>query len=199
MGRKKKSLEDAINNVLYQLDDIAKQTAKDVAKKVKKDMQEQAQKAVKHYYDSYRPEVYDRTFALYHSYRTVDETSGDRVKVTLLFDPALIDGEHGSSSKYHQTGDVWRSIDWPNATPKGDDYGVPQSDWILNNFWEGLHPITTGNKYIGFEWNPKKDKISPQDMFNMFVDGTYIESTVTPYASKILTNRVLDALKQQFR
>ncbi len=198
MGRKKKSLEDAIFNITNQLDNIAKQTAKEVARKVKKDMDTQARKSVKHYYDSYSPEVYERTFSLYHSYKVLNETSDNRVKVTVEFRPELIEGEHVSNSNYHKTGDTWNAIDWKNEIPKGDDYGIPQADWILNNFWEGIHPRVKGSTYSGFTWNPKIDQVSPQDLFNEFINGSYISNEVIPYASEVLTNRVLKALKKQF-
>ena len=199
MGRPKKSLEDAIYNVTKQLDNITKQTAKDVARKLKEDMRKQAQKVVKHYYDSYKPEWYSRTYALYHSYKVLNETKDNKISVTVEFDPMLIQNEHKSNSQYHQNGSVWKRIDWPNEIPSGNDYGMPEADWILNNFWEGLHPIVTGNKYKGFEWNPKKDANSPQDLFEEFVNGGYVENTLVPYASDMLTDRVLKAIRQQFK
>lgn len=199
MGRHKKSLEQAIDNVSKQLNNITRQTAKDVARKLKEDMRKQAKTVVKHYYDSYRPEWYSRTYALYHSYKVLNETRDNKVSVIVEFDPLLIQGEHQSHSQYHQSGDVWKSIDWPDETPTGNNYGIPGAEWILNNFWEGLHPITTGNKYKGFTWNPKKDTSSPQDLFEEFINGGYVENTLIPYANDILTDRIIKALNKQFK
>lgn len=201
MGRHKKSLEDAIKNITSGtiLDNIVKQTTKDVAKKVKKDMKEKAKEAVKHYYESYRPDWYDRIYSLYHSYIIIDETKDNRVRVSVEFDPTLIHGQHKSDSRYHQSGNPWQKIDWPKEIPKGDAYGIPDADWILNNFWEGLHPIATGNKYIGFIFNPKKDDKSPKDLFDEFINGGYINNELVPYANNMLTNRVLDSLRKQFK
>lgn len=202
MGRHKKSLEDAINNITSGtiLDNIIKQTTKDVAKKVKKDMKEKAKEAVKHYYESYDPKSYDRLSpgALYHSYRVIDESSDGRVNVSLIFDPELINKEHRSTSKYHQSGDVWNSIKWGSEIPSGDNYGMPEGSFILSTFWYGQHPIFTGNKYTGFEWNPVTDSVTPQDIFENFINNTYVEKVLSPYANEILTNRVLDALRKQF-
>lgn len=199
MGRPKKSIEDAIYNVTKHLDSIVKQTAKDTARKLKEDMKKQAKIAVKHYYDSYIPDLYIRTHALYHSYKIKNETKDNKVSVYIEFDPLLIQGEHQSHSQYHQSGDVWQSIKWPKEVPTGNNYGVPEADWILNNFWEGIHPIVTGSKYTGFNWSPKQDKKSPQDLFDEFVNGGYIENILIPYANDILTNRVIKAINKQFK
>lgn len=199
MARAKRSLEDAIYNVSRQLDNITKQAAKDVARKLKEDMKEEAKKVVKHYYDSYRPDWHDRIWALYHSYGVFNDTKDNKVSVSIEFDPKLIQGEHKSDSKYHQTGDTWKKIDWPNEKPSGNNYGIPEADWILNNFWEGLHPVVTGNKYTGFTYWPVIDMKSPQELFEEFAHGSYINKVLIPYANEVLTNRILKALNQQFK
>lgn len=199
MGRRRRSLNDAIFNVENQLDNIIKQTAKEVARKLKKDMKKQAKKVVKHYYDKYYPEMYERTFALYHSYEVFNETKGNVVSVSVVYNPDLIRGEHKSHSRYHQTGNKWQSIDWPNEKPSGNNYGIPDSEWIINNFWEGIHPIVTGSKYEGFEWAPRINRKSPEDLFNEFANGPYLSEELIPYANEILSNKILKALSKQFK
>lgn len=195
---KSTNLEDALENVVNKLDKIVEKTARDVGKKVKKDATQQAKKVVQHYYDSYQPKKYDRKFALRHAYKVWDKTNGNIVSVSIEFNPLLIKGEHTSASKYHQEGNSWKPIVWPWEQPEGNKYGVPEPDWILNNFWEGIHPRVYGNKYKGFEYRPVVDMKSPQELFEEFVNGSYIDKIVIPYASDMLTNRVVEALRKQF-
>ena len=86
---KKTSLEDALENVVNSLDKIVEKTARDVGKKVTKDLNKKARETVKHYYDNYRPDWYDRTFALYRSYKVWDRTYGNEVSVSVESDPKL--------------------------------------------------------------------------------------------------------------
>lgn len=66
---------------------------------------------------------------------------------------------HSSGSKYHQTGSPWRSRNGYKVYDKEsgeyksskkfiDDKisgpnGTPDNAWIFDNFWQGLHPITS--------------------------------------------------------
>lgn len=195
---KKTSLEDALENVVNSLDKIVEKTARDIGKKVTKDLNKKSKEAVKHYYDSYRPEVYDRTYALYHSYKVWDKTAGNEVMVSVEFSPNLIENAHKSSSQYHQTGDTWNKIEWPWENPVGNDYGAPEADWIMWNFIHGIHPITYGNKYVGFTYSPKVDSKSPYGLLLDFVNGDYIQKELVPYANDMFTNRVIETLRKQF-
>jgi hypothetical protein len=201
MGRKKKRLEDAIDDLIdLQLDEIIRVTTNDVGRKLKKDMESHTKKIIKHYYDNYDPVKYtDRSYELYNAYTVLNQTSGNKARVMVEFDSDLIKGAHSSDSKYHQTGDVWQKIAWPAEIPQGDGYGIPDSEWILENFWRGEHPRTYGNKYIGFKYHPAIDVKSPQALFDEFVNGTYIDRVLKPYAQNILTTRVLKALRRQYR
>lgn len=53
-----------------------------------------------------------------------------------------IKGVYKSNSWYHQSGDTWVSWFSQNGSfnHDGQDNGIPDSGWILNNYLEGVHP-----------------------------------------------------------
>lgn len=67
--------------------------------------------------------------------------------------------QHYSHSKYHQTGSPWRSRSGNDVYNKesatyesskkfiydkdNGPNGIPDNAWIFDNFWKGLHPITS--------------------------------------------------------
>lgn len=197
---KKTSLEDALRDVTNKLDKIVERTAKEVSKKAMKDVKQETKKIVKHYYDSYRPKMYDRKYSLYHAYEVLDNTYGDTMSIIVEFDPSLLSA-HKSNSPYHQTGKDWQPIIWPWEEPdlKNHQYGVPEPDWILDNFWEGIHPITYGSKSKGYTYRPAVDMKSPQDLFDEFVNGSYVNKVLAPYASKVFSEEVLKVLRKKLK
>ena len=192
---KNKSIEDALNEVLNKktLSQIVKDVTVDVGKKALKDLREESNKIVKHYYDSYTPEVYDRIYALYNSFYYFNTTRGQTVHVGVTFDPKKIEGLHESTSRYHKEGDKWTSIDWIHGGPeKGKQY--VEASYIMNNFWEGIHPRYKWVKGQGYVENHKKDELSPATLMQKFVDN--YQDIATEYAVDVFTQKILETLKQ---
>ena len=67
-------------------------------------------------------------------------------KCTIMFaikyNSNKIKGVYKSNSWYHQSGDTW--VSWFNQNGSfnndGQDNGIPDAGWILNNYLEGVHP-----------------------------------------------------------
>ena len=109
----------------------------------------------------------------------------------------------GSRSKYHQSGVAWKSINWPNQQPKRiynadgsvqyEQFGAVEWSFIFSNFWEGEHPITEGNKETGYVYKPKKDKQSPEDLFEEYVN-TYPEEVLLPFIENRIRHKIFKEL-----
>lgn len=86
----------------------------------------------------------------------VDLDSTDSLEVHAYHDWTMIDGLYHSNSSFHQSGDTWTSIEDHYSMSKeefwekkeegygGGAYGAVDSEWIMDNFWDGVYWITNG-------------------------------------------------------
>lgn len=65
-----------------------------------------------------------------------------RIMFGITYDSGKFKGEYESNSWYHQSGSTW--VSWFNQNSSfnndGQDNGIPDSGWILNNYLSGIHP-----------------------------------------------------------
>lgn len=194
---KNKNIEDTLNEILsvHRLKEISKEVTKEVGKKAIDDLRDEAKRIVKHYYDSYDPEVYERIYSLYKSFYYYNVTRGNTVRAGIVFDEIRIDGKHESSSDYHKSGYKWIPIDWINGGPeKNKQYGAVQSSYIMDNFWEGIHPRYKWDDKKGYVENHKRDQDSPASLLEKFIDS--YESKAGEYACEVFTRKILEYLKK---
>lgn len=193
---KKNSIEDALNDILNpkKLDKIVQDTVKEAGIKARKDLVNKARSVIKHYYDEYSERQYDPIGSLYNTFTYENLTRGKTVKVNINFDAARVEGMHQSSSKYHQSGAPWERIPWENGflPEKNKQYGAVEAGFIFDNFWHGYHPVTHGNKYIGFTYDPIKKGKSPEDLLleytNEYLEGELQTFVIDTFTQKILNN-----------
>ena len=194
---KTNSIEDALNDVLNskKLDKIVKDTVKEAGVKARKDLVNKTKGIIKHYYDEYEERQYDPIGSLYNTFTYSNTTRGKTVNVMINFDAARIAGMHQSDSKYHQEGAPWESIKWKNG--KGPEnnkqYGSVEAGFIFDNFWHGYHPVTTGNKYIGFTYEPIQKGKSPEELLGEYVNE-YLEGELQTFVIDTFTQKVLNNL-----
>jgi hypothetical protein len=108
------------------------------------------------YYGNYTPSIYDRTYQLYNTVSPVLEISEGNgmisAKVGVEFDPGAL-GAH-----YHRT--RW-------GTAKGVINGY--SNEILNDFLDGIHPMTDGSSLPGTPALMVQDGVSTDSLLNRYL------------------------------
>ena len=194
---KNKSIEDALNDILNpkKLDKIVQDTVKEAGIKARKDLVNKTKSVIKHYYDEYSERQYEPIYSLYNTFTYENKTRGKTVNVFVNFDAARIEGMHQSSSKYHQSGSPWESIKWENGfgPEKNKQYGAVEAGFIFDNFWHGYHPVTNGNKYIGFTYDPVQKGKSPEELLSEYVNE-YLEGELQTFVIDTFTQKVLNSL-----
>ena len=94
------------------------------------------------YYTNYTPKRYNRTHRLKRAILPywADKTgkNGISIEVGVQYKSSALKGAYRSNSSWHQSGDTWRSV--TDRSKFSSDNGIPEPEWILNNFLEGVHP-----------------------------------------------------------
>jgi hypothetical protein len=108
------------------------------------------------YYANYIPSIYDRTYQLYNTVSPVHEISegGGMIsaKVGVKFDPGAL-GSHE-----HRTF-------WGNRPGMENGY----SNEILNDFLDGIHPMTSGSPEPGTPALMVQDGVSTDSLLNRYL------------------------------
>lgn len=143
--------------------------AKQTTKRIANDMHKEALKGLEYYYKNYDPDVYERTYNLKNAIRPYfKDTSTDKkinVEIGIVYDESYLE-TYKSKSWRHQSGNDWISreddgFDWDSG-----NNGVPEPDWILENFLRGIHPRTT----VGYAYAPVQDPKSQIQIMNDFIN-----------------------------
>ena len=136
-----KSIDDAFAAIMKDCREIAVKAVKDAAKETQKDIIKEANRSLIHYYESYRPKKYKRTYNLHKAIQPIfeDRSTNDNISITIgvAYDAKPLIGLYSSNSWYHQSGDAWTPV-WERK--RNQDNGIPEPEWILGNFLEGIHP-----------------------------------------------------------
>lgn len=144
-----KVLDQAIDELLKDYKIAAKKAAEYATKKIKEDIYVKSLDVLQKYYDSYtrfsgEPKSYVRTNRLQNAFvpfSKVDIHKNDvRCSVGIMYDYTRLDGYYYGSKNYQPT----------------------DSEWIVNNYLEGIHPTTNGSPISSdVEYIPVKDEYSP--------------------------------------
>ena len=69
-----------------------------------------------------------------------DHSNGSNlsIEVGVEYDSSKLKGAYHSNSRWHQSGDTWRSV--TDRSKFSSDNGIPEPEWIMNNFLDGVHP-----------------------------------------------------------
>lgn len=138
-----KGLDAAFDAIIKDCQTVAVEAVKNAAKKAQADIVKEAENYLQKYYNNYpNPKMYKRTYRLK---RTIipywaDKTgkNGISIEVGVQYKSSALKGAYRSNSPWHQAGDTWRSV--TDYSKFSSDNGIPEPDWILNNFLEGVHP-----------------------------------------------------------
>jgi hypothetical protein len=170
MAVKSNDLSVIFGNIMKSARAISIRVAKDTAKKIGKDLHKKALENIEIYYRNYDPDVYDRTYNLRNVVKPYykDTSSGQTVciDVGVVYDSTCLE-KYSSNSWYHQSGSEWVSRNDSNFDFEGQGNGVPDPEWIFENFWNGIHPRTT----TSYEYAPIKDPKSQKQLMEEFIDN----------------------------
>lgn len=194
------SIDVAFAAIIKDCQAIAVEAVKNAAKKAQTDILSEADRYLKYYYDGYKPKKYQRTRYLKNAIAPVFEdkssTKGISIEVGVEYDSSKLAGHYRSHSRSHQSGDTWKMAwkDVINSGRTGSDNGIPEPGWIMENFIEGMHPITywdpVKNEYI---YQPKKDSMSTDSLMKDFFDNE-LPNRINQYVQESLFGAITSRL-----
>lgn len=122
---------------------IATKAVENAAKKAQNDILKEADNYLKLYYSRYDPTQYKRTYQLQKAITPVFENysgkSGVSIEVGVEYDPSKLSNSYKSNSWYHQSGVFWISKMDGGFDYNSQNNGIPQPEWIMDNFLKGEH------------------------------------------------------------
>ena len=160
-----KDLSDAFKQIEKQSRKMAIDAMREVANKAHQMAIKTAKNCLARYYKNYNPKRYKRTKqlkkAVTASTKPKEARKGDSYTISFFvrYDSNKLKGLYHSNSWYHQSGDKWNPVmfTWaPDHLVKryahdsgigqsirndwGQNNGIPEPEWILNNYLQGIHP-----------------------------------------------------------
>jgi hypothetical protein len=197
-----KNIDKIFKQIQKESEQIALNAMVQVKNELKQKVEEEKTSCLKRYY-AYKPKIYKRIggMALGKAI-SVSATKDEVIKqksyfmIRLRYDSTKIEGmhtdkkNHGSRSRFHQTGDEWISrFDSPGRFNFGSDaHGIPEASWILENYMKGIHP--------GAPWaNDTVDSENTEEHMTEFFDKT-LPGMVNDIAVKAMQNAVLNYINK---
>ena len=135
------TIDDVVDHIINNYTSLLKEAVEHTAEKAKEDIHNKAVNVLyKYYYGSYEPKSYDRIEALqyaivpFSTISTVGSKKKEKIKCTVgvEYNPdaleeylSMLDGNPYKASK---------------------KYGVADAEWVVSNFWKGLHPDGSGEE-----------------------------------------------------
>lgn len=177
------NIDEVFSRIEKDFIELSKKAAKDAATKAQEDIKNKADQFISEYYQ-YKPKWYNRRKkALYKLvqkyYKETEKKNGIVIEFGIKYDPAEIEGIHQSYSKLHKSGDEWIGRNDKRFKWDSDANGIPEAEWITEQFLEGIHP-----------W-AQTDPMSPDDKMQKFFD-VELNNLVMTYMNKALLNAVKD-------
>ena len=149
------SITTVVNKILEDYENIILDATKEAAHKGQEDIMKEAKRYLQEYYN-WRPKMYKRTRNLQRAMSPYSDNTvqGNTAFFTIgvEYDPDLLKGFYKSNSKWHQSGNVWKSV--PDSLKIGmtkgvkfegaqaeffGNFGTPEPEYILGNYLEGIH------------------------------------------------------------
>lgn len=188
------NIEAFVAKILDDYENIILEATREAAHKGQEDVMKEAEQYLQEYYQ-WQPAMYKRTHRLKHAMSPYEKESvqGDSAIMTIgvEYDPGALKGFYKSGSKWHQSGDVWRSVRetfgslYSKSTRESSlyfssDFGTPEPHWILENYLQGEHG--------GYH----KDAMGTADKLNRFIDNE-LPSRIEGY----MQSAIMGALKSR--
>lgn len=142
------NVHGVLNGILEDYKAIALEAVKDAAHKGQEDVIKEAKQYLQDYYNNYSPKMYKRKYALKRAiipyWSDKSGSNGISITIGVTYNAGALKGAYRSNSKWHQSGDVWKSVPLeyrfnPYSEYFSNDYGTPEPNWILDNYLAGEH------------------------------------------------------------
>ena len=104
--------------------------------------------AVNKYYSDYQPSIYKRSESLGNVFKMTHSLVNGNLSVNINANSDRLP-QYKSGSPRHQSGGEWISRFDSRFDPYGDDNGIPDKEWIFENFMNGIHPRYFFSKDFG--------------------------------------------------
>jgi phospholipase C len=198
------SAEEIFNEIIERAQEIAVKSATVAAKKAHKDIIKESERQLDRYYANYKPKKYRRTKRLQKAITPIFIKSNKNdiasFEIGVEYDSNKLRGFYHSNSWYHQTGTHWIGHNNPCFDFDSQNNGIPQPEWIMNNFLEGRHiwGDSNGDQSVGKHSWGQIDAESPRNLMEDFLDNT-IEKYVYRYMSEEMTKNLIRELKNYGR
>lgn len=138
-----KSIDAHFAAILKDVRANVERAVKIAAKKAQSDIIKEANTYLEQYYANYTPKKYKRTHYLKNAILPISKIDSNNrmIKITIgvRYSPSKLAGHYTSNSKYHQSGAKWVSHLDKEFKFDSSNNGIPEPDWILNNFLHGQH------------------------------------------------------------
>jgi len=177
------SIDAAFAAIIKDCQAIAAEAVRHAANKAQADILNEADKYLQRYYSNYIPKRYKRTYYLKNAITPVFEDrssiKGLSIEVGVEYDSGQLAGHYKSNSRFHQSGDTWKVVtDHSHVT---GDNGIPEPEWIMGNFLEGIHP-----------W-AQNDGESTESLMQDFFD-TQLPNRINQYVQEALFGAITSRL-----
>jgi hypothetical protein len=140
-----KNIDAAFASIIKDCQTVAVEAVKNAAKKTQDDILKEADNYLQRYYTNYpKPKRYKRTKYLQNAITPVFEDRSTKnqisIEVGVEYDANKLKNHYYSNSWYHQTGTHWIPRHSGDFDFDSKNNGIPEPEWIMNNFLEGIHP-----------------------------------------------------------
>jgi hypothetical protein len=175
---KSRTLDEAIEEVFKDYKKAIRTAAQEATEKARDDLHANAVSCLVKYYEDYDPTSYNRTYHLIDSFvpyaSPVQETAGGfECAAGVEFDPTRI--FYVGSKQYNPA----------------------DSEWILENFWNGIHPRTDGSRIVGggnYEAEKHQGSFVPSEEMQKFIDNYY--DTFDRNYRRAVSKQILKTMKK---
>lgn len=173
------SVNEFFDGILRDFKEIANSAIISASSKVQRDIINEANNYLRMYYNNYTPKSYRRKYNLQKAIRPVFENASNKGRLSYIvgveYSAWKLEGLYKSSSRFHQSGDTWKSV--KDHSKLTTDNGVPEPDWILDNFLAGVHP------------GAQEDSESTNTLMQDFIDNK-LPNRINEYVQQELFDRI---------
>ena len=189
-------LDKLFKQIQKNSEELAEQAMMAAANKAFELAKEEAENCLKNYLKK-KPKIYKRRGDIPLKKALVEgapklKTKGSSSTIIfgLRYDAEKFKGMYKSNSWYHQSGDKWvsRYDDPEHFNFNGQNNGIPDSEWILNNYLDGKHPGWVNGKDYG--WT---DSTNPRETMKNFFEKELL-AKAPDLIYEAMTNAVINFL-----
>ena len=154
-----KGLDEAIEEVFKDYKKAIKNAAQEATEKAKEDLYTNAVSCLVKYYEDYDPTSYNRTYSLIDSF--VPYANPIRESAEGFVCTAGVEFDSGRIAFTYSGSEIYSPTD---------------SEWIIANFLNGIHPRTDGSTVVGggnYEYEKYQGGFVPSEEMQKFIDRYY--------------------------